>query len=133
MKKESLPVPLEEDEQALLFEWAELQKGAYPELKWMYHIANGGKRHIGTAIKLKQQGVKPGVLDICLPVRRGEYGGLYIEMKRIKGGKLSPEQIAWMEHLMHEGYCVASCKGFEKAKEMLLRYLKMKKNGEGTA
>ena len=57
--------------------------GKYPELELMYAIPNGGKRHIHTAVVLKQTGVKSGVPDIFLPVRRGKHG-LFIEMKRKK-------------------------------------------------
>ena len=70
----------EDDEQETLFEWAEIQAAKYPVLELMYHTPNGGKRDITTAKKLKRRGVKPGVPDVCLPVARGNYHGLYIEM-----------------------------------------------------
>ena len=34
-------------EQQCLFRWAEYVKGAYPELKLLYHIPNGGRRNKG--------------------------------------------------------------------------------------
>lgn len=68
-------------EQTNLFRWAAYEQGKYPELKLMYHIPNGGSRNRLEAANLKKQGVKSGVPDICLPVARGAYHGLYIEMK----------------------------------------------------
>ena len=41
----------------------------------------GGKRDAKTATILKRQGVKAGVPDLHLPVARGGYHGLYIELK----------------------------------------------------
>ena len=75
-------IPQREDlEQAALISWAEAYERIYPELALLYHIPNGGKRDRIVAAKLKAQGVKPGVPDLCLPVPRGKYHGLYIEMK----------------------------------------------------
>lgn len=70
----------------------------------MYHIPNGGKRGKVEAIHFKAEGVKAGVPDICLPVPRGEWHGLYIELKRREGGRVSPEQTKWLEDLMRQGY-----------------------------
>lgn len=66
-----------------------------PELRWLHHIPNGGSRGDDArsrAIRgasLKAEGVKTGVSDLSLPVKRGLYSGLYVEMK--KPGKLSSE------------------------------------------
>jgi len=118
------PVPSESIEQTRLFQWARMQQGRWPELKLLYHIPNGGSRHRLEAIHLKQQGVRAGVPDLCLPVAREGCHGLYIEMKRLKGGRVSPEQAAWMDALQAEGYAVAVCHGWEMACEVIMRYLK---------
>ena len=62
------PVPSESVEQSRLFQWARMQQGRWPELRLLYHIPNGGSRHRLEAIHLKQQGVRAGVPDLCLPV-----------------------------------------------------------------
>lgn len=49
----------------------------WPELALLHHIPNGGTRDAVEAKHLKQQGVKSGVPDLCLPVPRGQYHGLY--------------------------------------------------------
>lgn len=110
-------------EQEALFAWAEYQQGKYPELELMYHIPNGGSRNKIEAARLKAQGVKPGVPDICLPIPRGKYHGLYIELKRTKGGRISSDQTVWLEKLMHQGYAVALCLGWDDARDVIIKYL----------
>lgn len=117
-------VPSEEQEQAAVFEWAALLENQTPELALLFHVPNGGKRHPATAARLKAQGVKPGVPDICLPVARHGYHGLFIEMKRRKGGQLSDHQKAWIEALREQGYMVAVCKGADEAIEVLSWYVR---------
>ena len=118
------PVPLEEDEQIALFRWAAYEAGAMPELKLMHHIPNGGKRNKAIAAKFKRMGVKAGVPDIFLPVARNGFHGLYIELKRIKHSGTSDNQDTWIEALREQGYRVDVCKGWEKAKDAIMDYLK---------
>lgn len=89
----------------------------------MYHIPNGGKRGKAEAIRFKAEGVKSGVPDICLPVARLGYHGLYIELKRRKGGKVSEEQNEWIGALNGQGYAAVVCRGWESAKEFIMAYL----------
>lgn len=117
-------MPTEAEEQAALFQWAGLMQGQYPELKLLHHIPNGGYRNKREAASLQREGVKAGVPDICLPVASNGCHGLYIELKRRKGGRLSPSQACWMEQLQKQGYQVAVCYGWEEAKTIILRYLK---------
>ena len=116
-------VPTEAEEQAALFEWAEVAKRDHPELALMYHVPNGGSRNKIEAARLKAQGVKPGVPDICLPVPRGKYHGLYIELKRRKGGKISNAQKLWLTALAGQGYKAYVCFGCDEAKKVILAYL----------
>lgn len=113
----------ESQEQIALFQWVNLNLHKYPLLELLYHIPNGGKRDIGTAKKLKAEGVKAGVPDLCLPVARGGYNGLYIELK---AGKNKPTalQCEWIEGLSKQGYCVAVCWGWEDCIKVIVDYLK---------
>lgn len=124
-KPPALPVPTESVEQQQLFEWATWQSGKYPELRMMYHVPNGGSRNKAEAGRFKAEGVKAGVPDICLPVARGGFHGLYVELKRLKGSKTSEDQTAWLENLTKQGYHVALCKGWEAAAKVILEYLEM--------
>lgn len=126
MQNNKLPVPTEAQEQMTLFSWAEMQSGKYPELKLLYHVPNGGSRHKAEAGRLRAEGVKAGVPDLCLPVPRGGCHGLYIELKRQRGGRTSEFQTCWLEALMKQGYQVAVCKGWEQAANVIVEYLKQK-------
>lgn len=75
----------ESGHQEALFNWAGYNMQRMPELEYLHHVPNGGKRDKATAIALKRQGVKAGVPDVVLPVPRGEYHGLYIELNDRKG------------------------------------------------
>lgn len=115
--------PLSEgQEQALLFKWASFNLGTMPELKWMYHVPNGGARDIITASRLKAEGVKSGVPDICLPVARQGYHGLYIELK-VKRNKPSETQKEWLKALTEQGYKTEVCYGWESAAHTVKQYL----------
>lgn len=114
----------EAQEQRFLFQWANLAQQQYPELKLMHHIPNGGKRDVKTAINLKHEGVKAGVPDICLPVARGKFHGLYIELK-VGKNKPTPKQLEWIYALEEEGYAVKVCYGWLEAKKTIEGYLSL--------
>ena len=103
----------EDREQIEFVSWV---KRNYPEEK-VIHIPNGKKRSIIDAVRLKAMGVMKGVPDLFFPSLY-----LWIEMKKVKDGKLSPEQKAVMESLRRDGYRVAVCKGAEEAKSLFLSY-----------
>lgn len=117
-------VSSESEEQEILFQWAQMRRGMYPELDMMFHIPNGGSRGKAEAGRFKAEGVKAGVPDICLPVARGEYHGLYIELKRLKGGKVSDEQKDWIRRLDEQGYAAVVCYGWMAAAELIGKYLR---------
>lgn len=123
-KAASAHVPTESVEQQHLFNWVNFQLGRFPELALLYHVPNGGSRRKSEAGRFRAEGVKAGVPDLCLPVARGGYHGLYIEMKRIKGSKTSEEQKAWLACLKAQGYFVALCKGWEAASRVITSYMK---------
>ena len=108
--------------QQALFQWTAYNEVKHPELKLLFHIPNGGKRYKATAIRLKKEGVKSGVPDLCLPVARHDKHGLYVEMKAYKG-KLSDNQKDWKEALEKQGYLVMVCWGWEAARDAILWYL----------
>lgn len=115
--------PSEAEEQKAIMQWTAYQSGKKPELELLYHIPNGGKRNGREAANLKAQGVKSGVPDLCLPVARKGFHGLYIELKRIKGGRVSENQDKWLTALMEQGYFTAVCYGAEQAIKIITEYL----------
>ena len=113
----------ESGHQEALFSWAAYRTEIMPELQYMYHVPNGGKRDAATAVALKRQGVKAGVPDIMLPAARAGYHGLYIELKRKRGGRTSDHQSEWLDALSAQGYKAALCYGWEQAAGTIIEYL----------
>ena len=111
----------ESGHQAALFCFA--ASSGIPELKWLFHIPNGGSRHIAEASKLKAMGVKRGVPDIFLPVRTINFIGMWIELKKPIKGIVSGEQDEWLDYLSKQGYATRVAFGWEEARDALLEYL----------
>ena len=55
----------ESGHQEALFSWAAYRTGLMPELQYMYHVPNGGKRDKATAAVLKRQGVRLACQTLC--------------------------------------------------------------------
>lgn len=105
------------------------QKEFFKMVRWsgitgIFAIPNGGMRNKIVAVKLKAEGVEPGIPDIfCAKARKG-YHGLFIEMKRTDGGKgLSDNQKQWFRTLTAEGYLCRQANGAASAWEILTDYL----------
>jgi hypothetical protein len=106
-------IPTEHEEQRAFVKWFRQHcKGVR-----IIAIPNGGARSISTAARLKAEGVSAGVPDLFIP----EWN-VWIEMKRKKGGVVSPEQTDWIAYLRSIGYLVLVCKGAEVAKQHILEF-----------
>jgi hypothetical protein len=88
-----------------------------------YAVPNGGWRTMSEGLKFKRSGVKSGVPDVCIPLPVEPYHGLYIELKRVKGGVVSETQKEWIEYLNSVGYRAVVCKGFAAARLEVEYYL----------
>lgn len=128
--KSKMPVPTEEQEQIILFNWARLNQNKYPELKQLFHIPNGGARSKTEAARFKAAGVKAGVPDIFLPAAKGPYNGLFIELKRMTGGRVSEEQKAFIAAMHEAGYAAVVACGWKAAAEIIENYLSGNMKGE---
>lgn len=124
--KNILPVPTETDEQKSLFKWIAYASAKNPELMLFSHTPNEGKRSVWNGAQLKQMGLRSGVPDLHLPVARGGYHSLYIELKRTKGGRVSDKQKWWIERLNEQGNLACVCCGWVEAKSVICRYLGIK-------
>lgn len=122
--KSKIPVPTESDEQKWLFQWAADVQGKYPELALMFHIPNEGKRSSRTGRRMREEGLRRGVPDIFIPVPKGEYHGIFIELKRLRGSKTSDEQKGWIAALRRQGYQAHVCKGWHESEYRIEEYLK---------
>jgi len=111
----------ESQEQVAFMQWVDMFFNGNEE--FVFAIPNGGLRNVVVAKKMKAEGVKPGVPDLFFTLARGGYHGLFIEMKRIKGGSTSKDQKDKIERLRNCGYKVDVCKGFDEAKKSILEYV----------
>lgn len=129
------PAPLERHSQAALFEWAGHATGRHPELATLYAIPNAGgftggfRKNMLRVMQMRKEGVRSGVPDVHLPVARGGYHSLYIEMKREYGGKgSSAEQVEWAKKLVRFGNRVVVAHGFDEARAAIEEYLALPKS-----
>lgn len=106
--------PSEHMEQVGLVTWF---RGKFPDVL-IFAVPNGEKRSISVAKRLKAEGVIAGIPDLYVP-----QWNLWIEMKRQKGGRLSPEQKAMIEYLKSIGHTVIVGKGAADASNQVLRFL----------
>lgn len=115
--KSPAPPPTEEVEQIKLAVWLAKMGIRFTA------SANGGKRNYWEAVKFKRMGVSAGYPDIEVPLPSGPYHGLYLELKRQSGGKISAQQQDWLNYLNEKGYWAKVAYGFEDAKRIVLEYL----------
>lgn len=122
----------EDTEQINVITWAQWNAQRHPELNLLHHIPNGGSRNKAEAVKLKQMGVRAGVPDLHLPVPRGIYCGLYIEMKHDRG-RVEQSQKNFLQTAAGYGNFCAVCYGAEMAIHVLGEYINLKTidTGEG--
>jgi len=102
-------------------------------LKWLHHvypdilcysIPNGGYRAKSTARYLQAEGLTAGCPDLHIPIPRGGYASLYIEMKNGKKGVLSDHQKEIIPRLQSYGNKVVVCRTFDEFKKEVEEYLK---------
>lgn len=94
----------------------------WPELKLLYHIPNERSCTERQGAILKKAGLKRGIPDLHLPVARGQYNSLYIEMKR-PGEKETTDQRWWIEQLNAHGNFAEVCHGYESAIRVIEWYM----------
>lgn len=114
----------EHQHQVNVIRWSMINRDKYPDLKLLHAVPNGGRRDPVEAKHLKEEGVKPGVPDLDLPVPRGKYNGLRIEMKT-ETGCASPDQKWWINELIKQGYFCEVCHGWESAVKVIERYMNL--------
>lgn len=106
----------------MYFQWIDTQPRISP---YVFHIPNGSnKSSIMAGVRLKRSGVRAGIPDIFVAIPRGEYHGLWIEMKSMNG-KLSEAQEGYLKRFNAIGYMGQACYGFEAAKALTEAYLRL--------
>jgi hypothetical protein len=87
--------------------------------RWIFsHLASESSSK-SQRIKNARNGLKKGLPDflVCAPTRV-----LFIELKKRKGGKVSPEQKVWIAALSAAGCPATVARGFDEAKAFLEKY-----------
>ena len=102
--------PSEHLEQVRLVSWF---RRSYPDVR-IFAVPNGGARSGVQGAKLKAEGVAPGVPDLFVPEWL-----LWVELKRQKGGTVSPDQRDWIAYLEAIGHQCIVGRGFEDAKRQI--------------
>ena len=120
-------MPTEHAEQVRVVSWFD---GRYREHKGRLfsvpngaNLAGGQRQRFAQVSRLKAEGLRVGVPDLILPVARGEYHAMAIEMKRVKGGTLSEKQKAWIRYLLEGGWHAVVCSGADEAIEKITAYM----------
>ena len=109
--------PSEHSEQVGFINWF---RAKYPDVL-IFAIPNGEKRAISVAKRLKMEGVVRGVPDLFVPAWT-----LWIEMKRVSGGRLSPEQKQMISYLEGVKHTVIVGKGATDASQQVLKFIEGK-------
>ena len=95
----------------------------YLELKHIKFTAipNSTYTNIGQRVRNKQSGLRPGLPDLFMIINNN---GIFIEMKKKKGGILSKEQEEWINEI-NKCKCLNAyvCHGFEEAKSIIDQHL----------
>ena len=112
-------IPTEHEEQRELVRWF---RQTWPGVR-IFAIPNGGARSPATAGRLKAEGVSSGVPDLFIPA-----WGIWVEMKRSKGGSLSAEQKDWIAYLLSVNFCCIVGKGANDAKGKIQAFFNQHKD-----
>ena len=106
----------EAQEQEAVVQWCDLHDVP------CVHVPNERKAPLATIQALKRQGMRPGFPDLIIPVPKGGYGALYIEMKS-KTGKPTERQLAWCATLRRLGNQAYVCLGADNAIACIEQYM----------
>lgn len=114
-------VPTEAAEQEAVVQWLNDNKILHYASPSSFFSPGGAKtgRFYGMLNKLKRAGWSKGFPDLIIFLNDKT---IYIEMKRLKGGKVSPEQAIWHRKLGELGNDVYVCTGFDDAVLVIEQY-----------
>jgi len=121
--EEKEEIKSEYQEQVDVFKWAESRAEQFPELRFLEGSLNGVRLQLGQVVKAKRAGcIKKDRPDIHLPIMRGGYASLFIELKK-KGGEVRDGQKEYLLGLQNYGNYCAICYGADAAISTIIKYL----------
>ena len=98
-------------------------------LKWQYPrvlftISPAGIRlYVAIGAKFKRMGYHAGTPDLIILEPNKYFHGLFIEMKKIKGGSVTDTQKSFINHLLANRYEAKVANGYIEAKAIIDEYL----------
>ncbi len=119
--------PIEDVEQINCTSWFDYQYPQYSRLYW--HTVNESNMPVQGRVKAKRKGLRAGVSDIMIMVKKGKYSGLVVELKRkskTKSTKVSVDQDEFLFEMDEQGFYCAVCYGFEQFEICVKEYLRIK-------
>jgi len=101
----------------------------FPELHLLYAINpnKGGQRSKAARGRAKAMGLLPGMPDLHLPIMRGPFLSLYLEVKR-PDGRVQSGQETMRRNLEHMGHLVAVVRSAQQGVDVLVGYLALPMN-----
>lgn len=110
--------------QCALFEWARtpVVQRQYQGLDLLSSSLNGVRLTLSQAVKASRAGMLSGEFDVRLPVARGGYHSLTIEMKA-RLGRPSQNQLWYFKRMQEEGHFARFAYSWLEAQRMIIRYL----------
>jgi hypothetical protein len=112
----------EAQEQREFFKLVRSLEPIYSELQMVRSDQAGMRTHPAQANKAKAGGMRRGFPDIDVPIARGGYTGMHIEMKS-ECGQLTEDQKWWLAQLRDQGRKCVVCRSARQAWEELSKYL----------
>ena len=121
-KKKAYPKFLgkEEDFQKALARYLD-----FSDLLW-FHVPNEIKAKPQYMAKRKLMGVKSGVPDVCILEPRGQFNGLFLELK-VGHNKPTKNQNKWRELLKCRGYAAVWTRSLDEAIDIIEKYKALNK------
>ena len=128
--KKPICVQSEKDLQKLVCNYLKI---AYPTVLFNSDMAGAMKLTIGQAVQIANLRSNKGYPDLAIYETRGEYSGLFIELKKEgenlqkrDGSPITPhvqEQLNCIRLLRSKGYKAHFCVGWQEAKDAIDNYL----------
>jgi hypothetical protein len=113
-KSKSNTSPLEHDECIALVAYLDILMKQGKVIAYTHIPQETYTKNFGTMMRNKREGVKKGIPDYLIIFKNHKI--LFLEIKRVKGGNVSPEQKDWIEKLAGKTTYSGVAKGFEAAK-----------------
>lgn len=114
------------NEQIIFIKWVRQKANEDKRYGLIFHIKNE-ERNIKQRAINKNMGVVSGVPDLFLPYPNSKYFGLFIELKRLKGGVVSSTQKELIDTYNKLGYLAVVAYGAIEAEKIMENYLENQK------